>query len=243
MTKPRVVFEDKWLLVVDKPAGMVVNRAETVEKGKSLQDWLEEYLGSELLKSSEPSEFARRSGIVHRLDKETSGVMVIAKTGEVFDDLQGQFKARQVRKRYQALVYGQLKPRAGVVRTPMGRSRTNREKFRVMAGGKMAETKYEVEDYFKDKAGREYTLVNLWPKTGRTHQIRVQLNYFGHPVVGDERYGGRKRVREDKSWCPRQFLQARKLGLRHPGTEEWLEFEVSLAGDLKKALSQLSKLS
>src|SRR3989344_2462361 len=109
MTKPRVVFEDKWLLVVDKPAGMVVNRAETVEKGKSLQDWLEEYLGSELLKSSETSEFARRSGIVHRLDKETSGVMVIAKTGEVFDDLQGQFKARQVRKRYQALVYGQLK--------------------------------------------------------------------------------------------------------------------------------------
>ena len=210
-SEPKVIYEDEAVLVINKPAGMVVNRAQSV-KERTVQDWAEE-----------------RSGmLVHRLDKETSGVMVIAKTPEVLEALQRQFKDRQVAKTYVALVYGKLVPRTGVIAVPIGRSRRNRAKFAVMPGGRSAETTYQVKRYYPG-----YTLVELQPKTGRTHQLRVHLSYFGHPVVGDERYAGSKqRWRERDKWG-RHLLHAADLSLVHPVTGERAYWQADLPAEFK----------
>lgn len=203
-SEPQIIYEDEAVLVVNKPAGMVVNRAQSV-KGETVQDWAE-----------------RRSGLlVHRLDKETSGVMVIAKTPEALEALQRQFKARQVTKIYVALVYGKLVPATGVIAVPLRRSKQNRAKFTVKAGGKSAETEYRVKRYYPG-----YSLVELRPRTGRTHQIRVHLAYMGHPVVGDERYAGQKQSRADRLVEPRHRLEAVVLGFYHPVTGRWMEFKL-----------------
>jgi 23S rRNA pseudouridine1911/1915/1917 synthase len=236
---PQVIYEDEQVLVVNKPAGMVVNRAETV-RGETLQDWIQSNFSFPISKDSD-----LRSGIVHRLDKETSGVMVVAKTKRAFRKLQRQFKAREVAKTYLTLVHGLVEPAEGSVSLPLGRSVRNRERFTVSVRGKRAATYWRVLKSFKalkksdvnTRGYQGFSLLEIKPETGRTHQIRVHLSHLNHPVVGDERYTGRKRMREDRKWCPRQFLHAFRLAFKHPQVKKKVEFEVKLAEDLEKALS------
>ncbi len=236
MKAPKILHEDKYLLVLDKPAGWVVNRAQTVKK-QTLQDWIEKNLKSQIsnLKSY-------RGGIVHRLDKETSGILLIAKTSEAFENLQKQFKERKVKKRYLALVHGKIEPEEGIIKAPITRNPFNRKKFGVFLGGKEAETRYKKISNFKSQiSNEEFTLLELEPKTGRTHQIRVHLKYIGHPVVGDEFYAGRKTVRADRRWCFRQFLHASAISFFHPETGRQVEFHSPLPKDLKNALKYLKR--
>jgi 23S rRNA pseudouridine1911/1915/1917 synthase len=205
-SEPPIIYEDEAILVIDKPAGLVVNRSETSKN--TLQDWAE-----------------KRSGmLVHRLDKETSGVMVIAKTPAALAVLQRQFKDRRVVKTYVALVYGKLVPAEGIIAVPIGRSRRNRAKFAVVPGGRPAETAYRVMRY-----KGSYTLLQLRPKTGRTHQLRVHLSYFGHPVVGDKRYAGSK---QRQGWS-RHLLHAAGLSLIHPVTGKRMEWQAALPAEFK----------
>jgi len=229
MLEPRIVFEDEEILVLDKPAGMVVNRAKTVRE-KTVQDWLES-------KFPISSEFVQRAGIVHRLDKETSGLLLVAKTPKAFANLQQQFKERKVEKKYFALVHGRVEPKEGEICLPVGRLPWRRERFGVLPEGRKAISKYKIISCFpKD----EFTLLEVSPKTGRTHQIRVHLRYFGHPIAADKFYLGKKRLKKDLQWCPRLFLHASYLGFFHPKTGKWVEFALELPEDLKQVLKKLT---
>ncbi|MGB9707112.1 MAG: RluA family pseudouridine synthase [Microgenomates group bacterium] len=239
MKTPHVLYEDKYLLVLDKPAGLVINRAQTT-KEPTLQDWLEDKFEIRDSKFEIPADFVRRAGIVHRLDKETSGVLLVAKTAEAFADLQRQFKERKVEKRYLALVHGKVEPSEGIIKAPISRSPFDRKKFGIFLGGREAETRYKTISNFKcQMSNEEFTLLELEPKTGRTHQVRVHLKYIGHPVVGDEFYAGRKTARADRRWCPRQFLHAWKISFCHPKTGDLVEFCSPLPKDLEDVLKYL----
>ena len=226
-----IVYEDDSVLVVNKPAGLVVNRAETWE-GETLQGWLEDYL------DLDNGGIGGRAGVVHRLDKGTSGLLVVAKTEEAFDSLQAQFKARTVKKRYLALAYGEVSPREGIIDAPLSRNPRHRRKIAVVEGGRGAVTYFKVRRYLKQGA-QPLTFLEVAPKTGRTHQIRAHLTAFGNPLVGDTLYGGRKRGRQGKEWCPRMFLHASYLGFSHPGTAHWVEFESELPAELVDVLGGL----
>jgi len=229
--EPEIVYEDNDLLVVNKPAGMVVDRSVTTKKRVTLEDWLaEQGRGRGLV----------RQGIVHRLDKETSGLVVVAKTREVMGELQSQFKERQVEKIYLALVHGQVRPKKGKIKAPISRNPFNRKKFGVFVGGKAAETDYEVEKEYQCQ-GKDYGLLRLRPKTGRTHQLRVHLKYLGHPIVADELYAGRKTARNDRRWCERLWLHASQLELQQPFKKKKMGFKIDLAADLVAVLKKLRK--
>ena len=235
----KILFEDNQLMVIDKPAGVTVNRADTVGE-KTVQDWAEEKMtNDELRMTNDHSTFLFRSGIVHRLDKETSGCLIIAKTEAAFIELQRQFKAREVKKEYLALVHGRVEPKQGTIRVPLARSRLDRQKFAVSPEGKQPETSYTVHSVFSIQ-NSEFSLLRLFPKTGRTHQIRVHLKYFGHPIVADEKYAGEKRAKLDRTWCPRLFLHAAKITFFHPLTKKELTVESALPEDLKETLPKLS---
>jgi 23S rRNA pseudouridine1911/1915/1917 synthase len=231
----KVIFEDESLLVLDKPAGVVVNRAKTT-KDETIQDWLEGYL------KLKDRGIGDRAGIVHRLDKETSGVLVVAKTKGVFENLQAQFKARKVKKEYTALVHGKVEIKTGTIEVPVGRLPWNRERFGVLPGGRAAETKYRVKEYYK-KGGEDFSLLILKPKTGRTHQIRIHLKYLGYPIVSDTFYAGRKRARADRQWCPRVFLHAAKIVFNHPVSKKRVEHTSELPRELSACLRKLSPLN
>ena len=244
--EPKVIFEDDSILILDKPAGWITNDAETTRNQPTVQEWLRRnfsrkagsgYARQFLL--AQDKEF--RSGIVHRLDKETSGVLLVAKTKESFENLQAQFKSRGVKKIYTALVHGKVEPEEGVVNAPVGRLPWNRERFGILPGGRSAETAYKVVTYCQLQT-RSYTLVELYPKTGRTHQIRIHLKYLGHPIVADEFYAGRKTSRADRKWCPRLFLHAGGISFNHPTSAEKVEFKSELPSDLEKSLDSLEKL-
>ncbi len=242
---PKIVFEDQHLLVINKPSGLVVNRAKTV-KGRTLQDWLEESVKCQVssVKDKKDKEFINRTGVVHRLDKETSGLMVVAKEPEVFYKLQKQFKERTVVKKYLALVHGKLQPRVGDIKAPIKRNPFNRFRFAVFIDGRAAKTVYRVlECFFKGRArGRKYfSLAEVVLKTGRTHQIRVHFSHLGYPIVSDPLYAGRKTARADRRWCPRLFLHACFLEFSHPVTRKRLKFSCKLPENLKKALAEVEK--
>ncbi len=234
MDKKSIIWENELALVINKPAGLVVNRAESV-KQETLQDWLESNFEFPIFSFEEC-----RSGIVHRLDKDTSGVMIVAKTQDVFELLQAQFKKREVEKQYLALVHGKIEPREGSVVLPLGRSVFDRKKFSVKLEGKQSETRWEVKDYFI-KDGEVLTLVKLFPKTGRTHQLRVHLNHIRHPIVGDKQYLSKKRFSRDSVWCERQFLHAQRLKLRVG--EKMRQFKADLSDDLESVLCNLNLMS
>ncbi len=245
----KVLYQDNYLLIIDKPPGLVVDPADSV-KEVTLADILQKDFNIKLF----------RGGIVHRLDKDTSGVILVAKTLGTLESLQTEFKERVVKKEYLALVHGEILE-SGVIEGNIGRNPGNREKFIVLESGKEAVTEYEplerlqitgdrLQEIFADfnkiqtrKLERqhysEFTLVRCKPKTGRTHQIRVHLKYINHPIVADEKYAGRKMFRLDKRWCPRIFLHAAKIGFRHPVTAEWIEMESPLPEDLKEALERV----
>ncbi len=233
-----ILYEDDSLLVINKPSGLIVNRAESV-KAETVQDWMEPRLlpRPSSARSLGEEAFFDRAGIVHRIDKETSGCLLIAKTPEVFTTLQQQFKDRTVKKTYLALVHGRVTPENGEIRAPVGRLPWNRERFGILPGGKDAVTRYHViRSAFVPKADEELSLLELYPETGRTHQIRVHCKYIHHPLVGDWQYAGRKTSRNDRVWAPRVMLHAWKIALTHPVMGNELAIEAPVPDDMNNAL-------
>lgn len=236
---PRIIYEDGEVLVLDKPSGWVVNRVESTS-APIVQDWVAKLF---------PNIAIERDGIVHRLDKETSGILLVAKSQDSFLKLTSQFSERRVKKKYLALAHGQM-DKSGTIEAEVGRLPWNRERFGVLSGGRASKTGYQVRDYYqlpqKAKGTDIYngvaSFVELLPETGRTHQIRIHLKSIGHPIVSDDFYAGRKTARDDRLWCPRLFLHASYLGFAHPTTGQWVEFESALAGDLVQVLSRLTVL-
>jgi 23S rRNA pseudouridine1911/1915/1917 synthase len=226
-----VVYEDEALLVVDKPAGMVVHPAPG-HPGGTLVNALLAYC-SELAASGD-----LRPGIVHRLDRDTSGLILVAKRDKFRRALQKQFKERQVHKAYTVLLNGHLQPAFGRVEAPIGRDAQHRQRMAVDPGGREAITEYHVLEQFAHQVGPQsgdYSLVEAEPLTGRTHQIRVHFASIGHPVVGDAVYGRRRSGLP----VPRQFLHARRLGFKHPVTGQRMQLEAPLAADLQPVLDLL----
>lgn len=241
------LFEDDSLLVISKPAGQTVNRAETTQGEVTLQDELEDYLSKQLTAYREQPKpvsrtpyavsFADRAGIVHRLDKETSGILVVAKTQEAFEKLQAQFKERTVDKEYLALVHGKT-PEEGEIRAPIDRHPKFRRRFEVVEGGRESTTSYRREAILEN--GEEiYSYLRVHPLTGRTHQIRVHLKHIGFPVVADPLYLSDKRLKEDLKFCPRLFLHAASLTFTHPSSGARMRFEAEIPEDLLGALAKL----
>jgi 23S rRNA pseudouridine1911/1915/1917 synthase len=229
----KIIYEDDSLLVLDKPWGITVNRAES-EKGKTVQDWVEENGRVNLENADRESDFYKRSGIVHRIDKETSGILLAAKNPTSFENLQGQFKERTVKKHYLALVHGKISGE-GEIKVPVGRLPWARTKFGVLSGGRDAITRYRsVSSHDLEK--EPLTLLELYPETGRTHQIRVHLKYINHPIFGDPLYAGRKTARNDRKILGRLFLHAHKISFLHPKTGKRVDFTSPLPPQLAEIL-------
>lgn len=227
-----VVFEDESLLVLAKPVGWVVNEASTTKNQLTIQSWLR--TKSYPLAKNE----SFRSGIVHRLDKDTSGLLLVAKTQPAFRALQEQFKNRRVEKTYLALVHGKVQLPAGSIKATVGRLPWNRRRFGVLPGGRDAQTDYQVSKRYIFN-NQVYSLLTIKPKTGRTHQIRIHFKHLGHPVVGDSFYAGRKTARNDGKWCPRLFLHAAGISFTHPVTQQAVSFSLPLPEDLSRVLEPL----
>ena len=234
-----IVYEDDDLVVVNKPSGMVVHPAAGVASGT-----LANALAFHFQKLSSAGGEAR-PGIVHRLDKDTSGLLVVAKTENAHDDLANQFRAREVFKSYVALVHGQLETDRGEIDQPIARDPRHRTRMAVVRGGRPALSLYRVRQRF----GR-FTLLDIELKTGRTHQIRVHLAWLKHPVIGDQTYGGGRDktvvdsvIRSRVAKLGRQFLHAEKLGFRHPRTREFKKFSAPLPKELGEFLDELTNRS
>ncbi|SRR5258706_11251019 len=255
-----IIYQDEDLLVLDKPSGITVNRSDTTIHEETVQDFVQENFPS-IVKASEgkqisniqsseggwksPEEaFKERAGIAHRIDKETSGILLVAKTIPAFIELQRQFKERVIKKTYTALAHGLLIPRDGEINVPVGRLEFNRKRSGIVAGGRESCTKYKTTMNYEliTKNSREkLSLVELFPETGRTHQIRVHLKYLNHPIFSDELYAGRKTAREDRKLLPRLFLHASKISFMHPKSLNEVFFESPLPEDLKGFLEKLQK--
>jgi 23S rRNA pseudouridine1911/1915/1917 synthase len=226
-----VIYEDAALLVIDKPPGMVVHPAPGHASGTLVNAVLAHC--PDLAKSGD-----ERPGIVHRLDRDTSGLILVAKNEKTRRALQRQFKDRTVQKAYLALLDGHLQPAWGRIEAAIGRDPNHRQRMAVLPGGREAVTEYHVLEQFAHETGPaagSYSLVEAEPKTGRTHQIRVHFSSIGHPVVGDPVYGRRR------SHLPiaRQFLHARRLEFRHPVTGLRMDLEAPLTADLAAVLDLL----
>lgn len=230
-----VIYEDDTLVVVNKPAGLVVHPAAGTPSG-TLANALAYHF-----QQLPDSGTGVRPGIVHRLDRDTSGLLVVAKTEAALENLSDQFRDRTVFKSYVALVHGRVLSDSGKIDQPLARDASNRTRMAVVRGGRNALTLYRVRRSFE-----RFTLLDVDLKTGRTHQIRVHLAWIKHPVVGDETYGGgrdntiqdpqlRARVRHLK----RHFLHAEKLAFTHPTTKEVMKFESSMPTDLSELLALL----
>jgi 23S rRNA pseudouridine1911/1915/1917 synthase len=234
-----ILYEDADCVVVNKAAGMVVHPATSHRQHTLVNALLARYPEMMAMVDLKAKD-GRRPGIVHRLDKDTSGLLVVARHKEAQIALQRQFRARTVKKSYLALLHGRLSPPEGEWGTfdlPIGRDPRNRQRMAVVKGGRRAITQYVVKRFFFTRHGvrENYTLIEARLITGRTHQIRVHVAHVGHPVVGDRVYGRRKR----RIACPRQFLHAFRLGFHRPGDGEWVVFQSPLPEDLQQVLDQL----
>ncbi|MBI2601118.1 RluA family pseudouridine synthase [Candidatus Daviesbacteria bacterium] len=247
----QVIYEDEYILVINKPAHLITAKTDTGN-----QTTIEDLLAKDFKIDTE------NAGLVHRLDKETSGLLVVAKTPQARANIQDQFKERLVKKEYLALAHGFISEK-GEINLAIGRNPFRHDKFSAIEDGRESVTEYEpiekkaisaqLRSVLKEQLGKQkfkkmeqmnygkFTYLKCKPKTGRTHQIRVHLKYINHPIVGDSKYGGRKTQKIDSIWCPRQFLHAAKLEFYHPITAGWLEFESDLPEDLVKALNLLGK--
>lgn len=249
MDSLKVIFEDESILVLDKPPGLITAPTDSKDQVTTLADIIQNKYGVDL----------ERAGLVHRLDKDTSGILIIAKTAKALENLQRQFATREVKKEYIALVHRTIEG-SGRVKGNVGRSPGRHDKFIVTKDGREAITEYEPIGKFKVQTEKlkvlfsgistkelrklelikygEFTLLKCRPKTGRTHQIRVHLKYIGYPIVGDEKYVGRKTFKLDNVWCPRQFLHASRIEFNHPHTGEKMVFESPFPKDLEEVLNR-----
>ena len=230
-----VVYEDETLIVVNKPAGMVVHPAAGIYSGTLANALAYHFHNLPAAASS------ARPGIVHRLDRDTSGLLVAAKTEEALESLSDQFRDRTVFKSYLALVHGRVDQPTGRIDQPLGRDPSNRTRMAIVRGGRSALTLYKVRKHYQ-----RFTLLDLELKTGRTHQIRVHLAWLHNPVVGDETYGGGRdnsiqdaRLRSMVRNLGRHFLHAQRLAFTHPETGARLEFQAPLPDPLSDLLHQL----
>jgi 23S rRNA pseudouridine1911/1915/1917 synthase len=219
-----IIYEDEDILVIDKPAGLTVHPAPG-HPSHTLVNAVLAHCPS-LAMSNE----VVRPGIVHRLDKDTSGLIVIAKNDFAREYLAAQFKSRTVTKGYLVLVKGRLSPEQGLIEASIGRDPRNRRRMAIVEDGKEASTQYQVR-----KCLDNYTLIEVAPLTGRTHQIRVHLSAIGYPVVGDPVYGIKS------AHLDRQFIHAYRLGFRLPSTKQYQEFISPLPVDLERALEYLAR--
>ncbi len=235
-----ILYEDDQLLVVNKPAGMVTHPAYGNHAGTLVNALL--YHCNALSNVND----ATRPGIVHRLDKDTSGLMVVAKDDRTHAHLAKQFARRTINREYQAIVWGIFDEHSGVIEAHLGRSKSDRKKMAVVAEGKVAITEYTVLERFA-----YLSVLKLKLRTGRTHQIRVHLAHINHPVLGDPTYNGRhmvwgpgtprqkQEVQQLLKMIPRQALHARTIGFVHPVSREELKFESRLPSDMENVLQAL----
>ncbi len=229
----RILYEDADLIVLDKPAGMVVHPAPGNREGTLVNALLHH------CKDLSGIGGVERPGIVHRLDKDTSGVMVAVKNDQAHQALSAQIKARNIKKIYSAVVRGEMKKDSDSIEAPIGRHDRLRKKMTIhLRRGREAITFYQVEERLKG-----YTLVQIRLKTGRTHQIRVHFSHIHHPVVGDPVYGGKHfqkiRHNEKEMVVKRQMLHSRLLGFIHPRTKEYMEFEAEIPPDMQEVIDFL----
>jgi len=236
-----ILYEDGDLIVLNKPAGMVTHPAYTHYSGTLVNALLHHWRG-EATDFTDPA----RPGIVHRLDKDTSGLMVVARNEHVLAQLSAQFSRRTIIREYHAVIWGLLHPSEGTVDAALGRSKSDRKKFAVSGSGKEAATDYEVLEEFG-----YLSLVRLKLRTGRTHQIRVHMHHLGHPVFGDPTYGGRriawgatgsaKKEEVDRylGMVRRQALHAKTIGFFHPTLKMAMTFDSDLPGDMASLIAEL----
>jgi len=221
-----IVYEDDDIIVINKPQGMVVHPAAGARAGTLVNALLAHTRGLSGIGGKE------RPGIVHRLDKDTSGLLVVAKHDRAHISLARQLQAREVLREYAAIVHGRVRADRGRVDAPIGRHPVNRKRMAVVFGGRPAVTDYEVLERFA-----EYSYLRLVLQTGRTHQIRVHMAHLGHPVVGDPVYGSRRSPWELEGQC----LHARRLGFRHPRTGAWMTFTTPLPEHMERVLEDLRR--
>jgi len=224
-----IIFEDDDLIVVNKPAGMVVHPGQGHSTGTLVNALLARYPDLAALVQSDEA-VVNRPGLVHRLDRDTSGLMIVARHATALSRLQQQFKSRKVEKIYLALIFGRPEAPEGIIDVPLGRDPRHRQKIAPRLEGKPARTHYRLVKAFHD-----YSLLEVKLETGRTHQIRVHLAWLKYPVVGDTVYGRRRNL----LGLERQFLHAWRLGFQHPRSQTWMAFEAPLPDDLQTILDQL----
>lgn len=220
-----VIYEDKDILVLNKPRGLTVHPGAGNRSGTLVNALLHHCRNLSIIGGVE------RPGIVHRLDKDTSGVLIVAKNDKAHQSLSKQFKDRTIEKTYLAIVKGNPKNEEGTISESIGRHPVNRKKMAVSQKGREAVTHYKVL-----KRSKDYSLVELKPKTGRTHQIRVHLKHIGYPIVGDPVYGGKKNSTPHLNVGNQQLLHAYKIKFTHPTTQKELEFEAPLPQDMLKLM-------
>lgn len=220
-----IIYEDKEIIVIDKDAGITVHPGVGNESG-TLVNALLYHCGDNLAMANEKA----RAGIVHRLDKDTSGILVVAKTDEALIDLQKQFKNREVTKIYEAIVHGTFKDNKGFINAPIARNPKKRQEMSVQENGKVAKTEFEI---IGESNNTSYLRINLL--TGRTHQIRVHMKYINHPILGDPIYG----FRQDKL-ANELCLHAKSIKFRHPLSNEEMYFETELPAGFSSVLQKLN---
>ena len=232
----QVLYEDADVIAVNKPAGMVVHPAAGNTTGTLVNAMLA-YAPDVAVVGDEA-----RPGIVHRLDKETSGVLLVARHDGAYQALQSQFKTRMIKKTYLALCVGTLDPERGVIRKPIARDLGERKRMAVVAGGRDAVTQYAVTEVFEGKDGNravQYSFVRAHPLTGRTHQLRVHLASVGHPIVGDAVYGAKKDALT-RQLSPRQMLHSSELIFISPSGGQTLRVHAPMPEDMRRVLDALA---
>ena len=221
-----ILYEDADIIVVNKARGMTVHPADTVKSGTLVNALLYH------CKDLSGINGVKRPGIVHRLDKDTSGVMVVAKNDAAHVNLAEQIQTKTATRKYLAIVYGVIEDSAGIITGAIGRDKTDRKKMAITADGKSAVTEFKVLERFKN-----FTYVECKLQTGRTHQIRVHMAAIGHPLLGDTKYTARKNIFDIQG----QALHSYNLSLIHPTTGERMNFTAPLPDDMQKILNQLEE--
>ncbi|MBR3119465.1 RluA family pseudouridine synthase [Oceanobacillus profundus] len=221
-----IIYEDSDLIVINKPKGMVVHPSAGHQTGTLVNALLHHCKDLSGINSVE------RPGIVHRIDKDTSGLLVVAKNDHTHMKLSEQLATKEVKRKYEAIVHGEIGHESGIIDAPIGRDPKDRQKMGIVDSGKPAVTHFKVIKHFPD-----YTHVECQLETGRTHQIRVHMRYIGFPLVGDPKYGQRKTLDADG-----QALHAKTLGFTHPRTNEWMEFEVEAPKVFQEVLGKIKNM-